>query len=219
MSVVGPPFDVGQFFASKQVELCDLLAPHLEANDLATLACVARTFCAWPTLAHRRCRLAPRHKFEAHGHTGDRVVMRRRRTIKLDVVMLEKYMSTSGRRWPRMVSPGSGVDLANSLIDVDLVCERTGHAVEKLFANKMFKCDTRGKKDTHGYRWRPVGFQIRGTLSSNHPPPGLFRLRVTARVARLGRPGYGTYEHFSRCFAVVNHNVLQKRHEANARAL
>ena len=210
MSEAGPPFDAGAFFASKQVELCDLLAPHLEANNLATLACVAHTFCAWPALAHRKCRLAPRHKFEVHGQIGDRVVMRRRRTIKLDVVMLEKYTSTSGRQWPRMVSPGLGVDLVNSFIDVDLVCERTGRAVEKLFADKMFKHDTRGKKDTHGYRWRPVSFQIRETLSSNHPSPGLFRLRTTARVARLDRPGYGTYEYFSRSFAVVNHNVLSK---------
>jgi len=211
MSGLAPPFDADAFFVSKQTELCDLLVPHLDANNLATLACVARTFRAWPTLAHRKCKLAPRHKFEVHGQIGDRVVMRRRRTIKLDVIVLEKYTSASGRQWPRMVSPGSGVDLANCFIDVDLVCERTGRAVEKLFVNKLFKHDTRGKKETHGYRWRPVNFQIRETLSSNHPSPGLFRLRATARVARLGRLGYGTYEHLSRCFAVVNHNVLSTR--------
>lgn len=205
MAGVVPPFDAGAFFATEQATLSDTLTPHLDAYDLSALACVARTFRAWPTLTHRKCRLAPRHKFEPHGHRDGQPVMLKKRLIKVDVLVLEKYTSASGRQWPRMVAPAAQVDLANSMVDVELVSERTGEVVENLFHNKLFKYDSRGRKESHGYKWRPVKAYIHETLSADHPPPATFRLRTTAHVARLGRSDHCTYSHLSRPFGVFGH--------------
>ena len=204
-----PPFDVGQFFASNQVALCDLLAPHLNANDLGALACVARTFRACPAHAHRRCKLTPRHKFEFKGHLGAKPVMVAYREIKADMFMCERYTNTFGNRWRREVAPGAQVDLEDSLIDVDLVCERTEQAVEKLFHNKLFRRDTKQKK-AHVYKWRAIRFKINETLSSNHLSPCRFYLRTTARVARKTGKGYGTYVHESPPFYVVSPWAMPK---------
>ena len=110
MAGVAPPFDASAFCAIEQATLSDTLTPHLDAYDLAALACVARTFRAWPTLTHRKCRLAPRHKFEPHGYRDGQPVMLKKRLIKVDVLLLEKYTSASGRQWPRMVAPAAQVD-------------------------------------------------------------------------------------------------------------
>ena len=205
MAGVAPPFDASAFCAIEQATLSDTLTPHLDAYDLAALACVARTFRAWPTLTHRKCRLAPRHKFEPHGYRDGQPVMLKKRLIKVDVLLLEKYTSASGRQWPRMVAPAAQVDLANSMVDVELVSERTGEVVENLFHDKLFKYSSRGKKESHGYRWRPVKAYIEETLSSDHPAPATFRLLTTAHVARLGRSDHYTYSHLSRPFCVFGH--------------
>ena len=218
MAGAAPPFDVGAFFASQQATLFDVLTPHLDAYDLAALARAARMFCAWPARANRKCKLVPRHKFGVHGHRDDEPIMLKRHSISLDMVMVEHY-TCGGRRRTRMVAPGAKVSLTHSSIDVDLVCDVTGRTVEKLYRHPMFKHHNQGKKATHGYRWRRVKFQIRETLSSDVPSPGLFRLRATARVARLGQPGcYGTYEYLSRRFAVVNHFRTRKLERARANA-
>ena len=161
---------------------------------------------AWPTLTHRKCRLALRHKFEPHGFRDGQPAMMKKRLIKMDVLVLEKYTSASGRQWPRMVAPAAMVDLANSMVDVELVSERTGEVVENVFHNKLFKYYSRGRKEGHGYRWRPVKAYIEETLSADHPPPATFRLRTTAHIARYGRSNHCIYTHFSRPFCVFGHS-------------
>ena len=209
--VVAMPFDRGLFFAANQGPLCDNLAPHLSASDLATLARVARTFRAWPTLARRKCRLACRRKLEVHGYVDNAPVMKKKRCIEMHAVMLELFTDANGFQRRRLVSPSAQVDFAKSLVSVDLVCERTGVDVENLLRGYLFKHHSRGRKETHGYRWRKLRFKIAETLSSNHPSPGLFRLRTTASVARIDRSGHSAYVHYTRPFLVVGADRIVER--------
>lgn len=212
-----PPFDVAQFFASNQVALGDLLAPHLDASDLGALARVARAFCAWPALSRRRCRLAPRHKFAFKGHLGAKPVMVAYREIKADMFMSERYTNAFGNHWRREVAPAAQVDLEDSLIDVELVCERTEQTVERLFHDKLFRRDKKQTK-LRVYKWRTMRFKINETLSSNYLSPGRFFFRTTARVARKSGKGYGTYVHDSPPFYVVSPWAMPKEGSEAARA-
>ncbi len=207
-----PPFSVGQFCAANPVELCELLAPHLDAYDLGALACVAHTFRAWPANSRRRCKLSTRHKFEFKGHLGAKPVMVAYREIKADMFMCERYTNSSGNHWRREVTPAARVDLENSVINVELVCARTGQAVETLFHDTLFqKSRTRSnKKNEQKYRWRTLRFKINETLSSNYPAPGRFFFRTTAHVARKAKMGYGAYVHDSPPFYVVSPWAMPK---------
>jgi hypothetical protein len=208
-----PPFSVGGFCATNPVELCELLVPHLDAYDLGALARVARTFRAWPANSRRRCRLGTRHKFEFK-HLGAKPVMVAYREIRMDLFVSERYTNATGNHWRREIAPAALVDLEDSLVDVELVCERTGRAVERLLEDKLFKkCRARPKKNqqpVQSYKWRTLRFKINETLSSNHPAPGRFFLRTTARVARLAGKDYGTYVHNSPPFYVVSPWAMPK---------
>ena len=210
--MVAMPFDRDLFFAANQGPLCDNLTPLLSASDLATLAQVARTFRAWPVLSRRKCRLACRRKFQVHGYVDGAPVMKRRcYRIEMHMVVLELFTDANGSQRRRLVSPSAQVDFAKSLVSVDLVCVRTGRDVENLYHDHLFKYHSRGRKETHGYRWRKIHFKIAETLSSNHPSPGLFWLRTTARVARIDRSGYGLLVHSTRPFLVVGSDRTVER--------
>ena len=208
-----PPFSVGDFCADNTVELCELLAPHLDAYDLSALARVARTFRAWPATSHRRCKLRPRAKFAFRGHLGAKPVMVAYREIKMDPFVCERYTNTFGNHWTREVAPAAHVDLEGSLVDVELVCARTQQVVEQLFQDTLFQKKrerSKKQKDEQCYQWRTLRFKIYETLSSNYPAPGQFYFRTTASVARKTGEGYGTYVHSSPPFYVVSPWAMPK---------
>jgi len=208
-----PPFSVGDFCAANPVELCELLAPHLDAYDLGALARVARTFRAWPAQSRRRCKLRPRAKFTFKGHLGAKPVMVAYREIKMDLFVCERYTNTFGNHWTRAVWPAKQVDLEGSLVDVELVCARTQQVVERLLQDTLFakkRQRSNKQKDEQCYQWRTLRFKIDETLSSNHPAPGQFYFCTTARVARKAGEGYGTYVHNSPPFHVVSPWAMPK---------
>lgn len=208
-----PPFSVGAFCADNTVELCELLAPHLDAYDLAALTRVARTFCAWPTHSRRRCKLRPRAKFAFKGHLGAKPVMVAYREIKMDLFVCERYTNTFGNHRTRAVWPAKQVDLEGSLVDVELVCARTQQVVERLFHDTLFqkkRARSKKQKDEQCYQWRTLRFKIDETLSSNYPAPGQFYLRTTASVARKTGEGCGAYVHSSPLFYVVSPWAMPK---------
>ena len=204
--------------------VCAALSPYLEWREFFALCATCRATRGWREWSGRGVQLQLHgllSKVEFGTFAGSvravakgdpsfhpKLTLARPRQIVCNPTAVSTHVNSAGLTVRETVPFGSGVDLANTSADVDLLDAATGKVVDQI---------VRGLQ----VAGRGGSVKFRATqLSVDYTPRRRFVFRVTFHVALLAQPGTTAYVAVSRPHDVVsNHSHLKTQNPVSATLL
>jgi hypothetical protein len=204
--------------------LCQILAPRLDIELLATWAQVCRAFRSWPVDNGTECFLGVTpfwphnsdeddevptgtlHPWKPHFELNGQPAMSKKNCVILHPqiysVVSEHH---DGKREVMAVPWGNQVEESIARIDAWLVDAVTGEEVEYLGDDRLFR-ESKPPKGVPSpyYRLNKPSFRIKKTLSNHYAPPKMFKLKVMASITLEGERWWANYSYTSDRFYVVS---------------